>query len=55
MDQSTAEKNRPSSTFLLARVSRLEINFLLGLARDGLFLVWTMTTLWSERPNGGRV
>ena len=47
MDQSTAEKNRPSSAFLLARVSRLEINFLLGPARDGLFLVRTMTTLYN--------
>ena len=55
MDQSTAKKNRRSSAFLLARVSRLEINFLLGPPRDGLFLVRTMTTLWSERPNGGRV
>ena len=47
MDQSTAEKNRPSSAFLLARVSRLEINFLLGPARDGLILVRTMTTFYN--------
>ena len=54
-DQSIDARKRPISDLRLARVSRLERVLLLGPSLGARVVGCTMTTLWSDRPNGRKI